>query len=261
MVDLIKMDLRRLFHTPMFIVTMLVIAFLNIMMSFGFTWIGRILTPDLGAGEVEITEVISTPFAGSLFAIGMFASLISFSYADIANGFVKNLAGQVEHRSYIIYSKFIVLGVHNFLFLTAGVLSNLLGNVLCSALGYQVLTNNGKIPAAIITVLLKWMLCMAISAILVFLTNGVRNKTLATIIGVVIGSGSLGLAYMGLSMAINNMLKTSDFDVAEYMPDTLMRSVNVAANTAVVNALIVSIVCTAIFLTITVKVFKTRDVK
>ena len=261
MANLIKMDLRRLFHTPMFIVSMLVVALLNIIMSFGFNMIGALLAPQFVAGEIELTEVVSTPFAGTIFGIGMFASLINFSYADIANGFVKNLAGQVKRRSDIVFSKFIVLGIHNAIFLTVGVLSNLLGNMLLVACGKAQLTDNGQVPAAIITVVLKWMLCMAISAILIFLTTGVRNKTLATVVGVIIGSGSLGLAYMGLSMAVNNVLKTEDFDVADYMPDTLMSNVNVIANTAVVNAIVVSIVCTAIFLGLTVKVFNSRDVK
>ena len=49
---------------------------------------------------------------------------------------------------------------------------------------------------------------MAISAILIFVTNGVKNKVLATVIGVIIGTGSLSLAYMGLSVAIDNIFHT-----------------------------------------------------
>ena len=45
------------------------------------------------------------------------------------------------------------------------------------------------------------------------------------------------------------------------MPDTLFNAVSVGTNTAVINAVIVSLVCIAIFMTLTVKVFDRSDVK
>ncbi|SCW43288.1 hypothetical protein SAMN02910456_01092 [Ruminococcaceae bacterium YRB3002] len=259
--NLVKMDLRRLFHTPMFTVSMCVLAVLNIITSCGITIVTRALSSESEPSTTAISDIIMTPFAGGIFAVLMFASLINFSYADIANGYVKNLAGQLKHRSDLVVSKFIVLGIHNIIFLLAGVLSQFIAFGLLVVLKMGTITNEGRMFEAIATLVLKWMLCMAISSILVFITNGIRNKTFATIVGVVIGTGSLGLAYIGLNMALSKVLKTEDIDVSNIMPDSLMRTVNVGANTAVVNAILVSIICTAIFLGLTIKVFNTRDVK
>ena len=261
MSNLVKMDLRRLFHSPMFIISMCVVAVLNIITSCGITIVERLLVENPEPSTKSFSELLMTPFAGGIFAVALFASLINFSYADIANGYVKNLAGQLKRRSDLVVSKYIVIGIHNIVFLLAGVLSQFIAYGILVVLKIASFTNDGKIIEALITLILKWMLCMAIASILIFLTTGVKNKTLATIVGVVIGTGSLGLAYFGLNMAINKVLKTEDFDVSNFMPDSLMSSVNVAANTAVVNAIVVAIVCSAIFLGLTIKVFNARDVK
>ena len=191
----------------------------------------------------------------------LFTSLISFSYADIAGGYIKNLAGQLPHKSSLIYSKFMVIGIHNFIFLAVGSLTNALGNLAMSATGMLQLTDDGKIGAAIMTILLKWLLSMAIAAILLFVTNGVKNKVLATVIGVILGTGTMSLAYMGLNTAISNIFHTQSFDLGMYMPDALFNSVNVGANVAVINAIVVSLVFIVLFMALTVKVFKSRDVK
>lgn len=259
--NLIKMDLRRLFHTPMFIISMCVIAALNIITTCGVAVVSNLLAKDAAPSVTPLSDIIMHPFAGGIFAIALFASLINFSFADIANGYVKNLAGQLKRRSDLVVSKYIVLGVHNCVFMLVGILSQFLAYGILVVLKMGKITNDGHVFAAVVTVLLKWMLLMAITSILIFITNGIRNKTLATIVGVVLGTGALGFAYMGLNMAISNILKTDGFDLAEYMPDTLMSSVDVVANTAVLNAIIVSIVCTAIFLGLTIKVFNSRDVK
>ena len=130
-----------------------------------------------------------------------------------------------------------------------------------SATGMLQLTDDGKIMAAIATLLLKWLLSMAITAILMFVTNGIKNKVLATVTGVIIGTGALSLAYLGLNAAVSNIFHTQSFDLNMYMPDSLLNSVNVGANIAVINAIIVSLVCIVLFMALTVKVFKSRDVK
>lgn len=73
--------------------------------------------------------------------------------------------------------------------------------------------------------------------------------------------GQLGLVYMGLSSAVTNIFKTEGFNLAMYMPDGLMGVVNVSANTGVLNTVIVSVVCIALFFALTIRIFNTRDIK
>lgn len=257
---LIRMDLRRVLHSPMFFISLSVVAAFNIILNIVFTLLSKVFVPAENA-TVLLSNAIATPFYLSFFMILMFASVVTFSYADIANGYIKNIAGQLPNKGILIVSKFIVIGIHNLIFLVAGSLTNLMGYFILSAMGMIHLIDDGQIAAAIMTLLLKWLLSLAISTILLFVTNGIKNKVLASIVGVIVGTGSLGLAYMGLNMAIANVFHAEGFNLADYMPDSLMNTVSVPANTAVVNAIIVSVVCIAIFLTLTVKVFNSRDVK
>ena len=102
---------------------------------------------------------------------------------------------------------------------------------------------------------------MAISAILMFFTTAVKNKTVATVIGVILGTGALGMVYFGLNQAIENIFHVENVEIESYAPDQLINSVNAGANIAVVNAIVVAVVCTVLFLVLTVKVFNSRDVK
>lgn len=261
MANLIRMDLRRMFRSPMFFVSLAVIGVFNILLNVGFTAASRFFVPSAVLPATTLTSSVVTPFFIPFFIILMFASLVGFSYADIANGYIKNIAGQLPHKSHTIISKFIVIGLHNLLFLALGSLTHTLGNLMLSGMGMLNFVNDGMLFQAILTLLLKWLLSMALTSILMFVAIGVKNKILASIVGVIIGTGSLGLAYMGLNTAANTLFHADGFDLGNFMPDTLFNSVSVATNTAVINAVIVSIVCIAIFMTLTVKVFDKSDVK
>ena len=258
---LIKMDLRRLFHSRLFIISMGVVALINIVLNVA---LALILSLFDSAGEIPetlLSDLIVEPFFISLLIIPLFVSVISFSYSDIANGYIKNIAGQIQKRSHTVFSKFVVIGVHNALFLIVGSASNIIGNYAGSAFGNMRVTADAGIFQGLATLLIKWMLCMALSSILMFFTTGIKNKTLAVVIGVITGTGALGLVYIGLDAAIANIFKIEGFSLSDYMPDTLYGAVSVASDTAVINSLIVAVVCTAIFLFLTVKVFNNRDIK
>lgn len=262
MVNLIKMDTRRLFHSNVFLISLSVVALFNIVLNIAITIAGNFFMGGKGYPQnFDICNAITGPFYISLFIALMFISMVSFSYADISNGYIKNIAGQLPRKTDLIFSKFIVIGIHNLVFLVAAAITNILGYLVLSAIGLVHITSDGLILAALLTLLLKWMLSMAICSILLFITMGIKNKNVASIVAAIFGTGALGLAYMGLNQAINGVFHTSSFDLGEYMPDTLINVVNAGANTAVINTVIVSVVCSAIFLGLTYKVYGSRDVK
>lgn len=245
----------------MFFVSLAVVGVFNIIFNLGLAFIMKIFGQGAVAEQVILADTIASPFFIPMLVVLLFVSMVVFSYADISGGFIKNIAGQIPNKSSLIISKFIVIGVHNLMFFAVGSLTNMIGKLIVIGMGMAQLADPGNIAAALLTLLLKWLLSMAIAAILLFVTNGIRNKVLGSVIGVIIGTGSLSLAYMGLSTAVDNIFHTENFNLAMYMPDTLMNNVSVAANTAVINAVIVSVVCIAIFLTLTIKVFNSRDIK
>ena len=246
----------------MFNISLAIFAGLSIILHFGLSIIAKLFITDNDKMLTEsFSEGISNPFYIWLFIVIMYISLINFFYADIAGGYIKNLAGQVRNKRDLLFSKLIAGVIHNLVFLVVGVVSNIICIVILSTSGLIEMKDDENIFAAVITLLLVWMLSAAIAAMLLFITNAVKNKTFATVAAVFFATGALGLVYMGVNSAVSNIFKTSNFDLANYMPDTLIGSVNVAANTSVIVPVIVSIAFTVVFTALSIVVFNSRDVK
>lgn len=260
--NLVKMDLRRLFHSPITMISMAVAAVLNILIQFVVPVLGMVFAPGQKLPDVEASDLIVNPFGFPWSLIFMFAAVVAFSYADIANGFIKNLAGQVKKKSYTVISKFIVTGIYNALFLCACALTNLLGALIVSAVFGAKLEFDAAIAQAFGMLAIKWMLLMGVCAILMFVTTGLRVKTLASVVGVLLGTGSLALVYLGLDQAIASIFKVSGFSLSNYMPDTLASEISLTSGASTIfTAIIVAVVCIVLFMALTVKVFGSRDIK
>ena len=261
MINLIKMDLRRLFLSKVFFITMSITALLNIVILSVIPLVTKMFMPDAETQVVQLSSVLTNPFVIGWMIILMFVSVVSYSYADMANGYIKNIAGQISRRSDTILSKFVVIGVHNLIFIAVAALSVVLGQVIGSSFGTYTIAFDAQVPGGILTLVLKWLLSMAVCSILLFFTTAVRNKTLAAIVGVIFGTNTLGLVYGGLNFAVSQAFHTRSFDLGMYMPDSLLQSVNAVQNIGVLNSVIASAVCIALFLILTVRVFNARDIK
>lgn len=253
MLNLIKMEWYKLRTSKLFIILLGICFAFNTLLALVTPLFSKMLTGI--AAPVNLSDALKSPFSLSLLLIAVFISATSFSYLDFSGGFIKNIAGQVGNRGKIVIAKLIIIGIHNLIFFASGALSNVLGAVFAG-----VLVNDGSALAGILTLLLNWLLSMAICSILLFFTVGLRNKTLGIIGSVVFGANVFSLAYMGISMALHNFLHV-EVNVGDYMPDALMNSVDVLSNTMVVNAGVVSVVFIAAFTILTYIVFKKRDVK
>ena len=76
-----------------------------------------------------------------------------------------------------------------------------------------------------------------------------------------LGTGALGLVYLGLNSALDNVFGSGNVHIDEGAPDQLVNTVNVASGASVVNALIVGLVCCVLFMALTIKIFNKRDIK
>ena len=260
---LIKMELRRLFISKVFYVSMAVVAGVNILLGVIVPILTRVFAPNQKVPDTDLSDIIMSPFSIPIMLVAVMISLVSFAYADIANGYIKNIAGQVSHKNDILFSKFIVVGVHNYIFLLAAVISNIIGIAAGSVLGGSAIKVDGifYIGAAFATLSIKWMLLMAMSSILMFVIMGIRNKNVASIVGVFLGTGALALVYLGLNTGLSNIFKTNSININNFVPDQLFGTVNVASGAYVINAVIVAIVCVVLFMALTSKVFNSRDIK
>ena len=135
---------------------------------------------------------------------------------------------------------------------------NILGVLLCPDSSLIV---DSAVTSGIVVFFVKLLLSFAMTSIILFLTTGLRNKTLASVVGVLFSVSALGLLYMALNQLLS-MVGIKNFDVSNYAPDQLFNSqFDTAAIGAVINAIIVSVVFIGVFVGLTVAIFNKRDVK
>ena len=79
MANLIKMDLRRLFRSPMFLITLSVAAVFNILLTVGMAMLTKMFASAQAVTPTILSDVVSNPFVLPIFSILMFTSLISIS--------------------------------------------------------------------------------------------------------------------------------------------------------------------------------------
>ena len=268
--NLVKMDFYRMRKSKSFIVNLIIVSVFSvtyapviklivaIMNKFvkSQTKIGDDSSAAGGMIEFEktvnISEIISSPFCLKILLLMLFISIISFTYADMANGYVKNIAGQLPKRGYTVVSKFIVMAIHNTIFMLCGLVGRIIGELLVRSITFD--SGTGR---SIVTFILKLFLLQSICSILLFITTGLGNKTFASVIGVVVSTGVLGGIYMGLDYVAMHYFKAGDSYFLNNAPDQLLSVEKVA----IINAILVSGAIIAIFLPLTIKVFNKKDVK
>ena len=236
--NLVRMDMRRLTRSKMFVVSLAVAAALNFIIQFVIPLLSRVFSPGKALPNVRLSDLIVSPF--------------SFPW----------LLGQLPRKSDTIVSKYIVVGIHNCIFMLSCVATNILGVFIASKVFGFSLEADSQIAQSFVILLIKWLLFMGLCSILMFVTTGLKVKTLASVVGVLLGTGSLALVYLGLDQAIKNVFNVNSFTIADYMPDTLAENINVTSSVStILTAVIVAVICIVLFMVLTIKVFNSRDVK
>lgn len=273
MLNLVKMDFYRLFHSKAIKIGAIVsaiIAFLGMLLNLGVIEIikfGMQDDPESAAGigvlfpivswleGVDLADVVFTGTGTlSLFVSCMIVS--SFVGAEQSCGYVKNIVGQLPNRGMAIISKFIVTCfVQLMVILIYTVVS-----LLCAFMFFSSCIKAYSIIALIEGLLIRFLLFCAIDAVVLFLCTLTKSHGLSMVIGAIFGIGVTGLAYMAAS-ALLRMIKIN-IDVAQIMPDGINGLISVSnLGTIAVRAIVVSVVFIAVFLSSAILLFKKRDIK
>lgn len=256
MSNLIKMELYKLRTSKLFIILLSIFAVVNIVSSFGTSMLVNAIVKNPEAIKGDLSSMFVSPFVLEMLMLFTFVSLVSFLYLDFNNGYIKNLAGQVPNRGYIVFSKFIAVAVHNLIYFLVAVLTCFISGLIT---GINMDIQN--LGAGIATFFIKWLLSLGIGAILMFFAVGLKSKSFALILGVMIPVGAFSLIYMGIDTAVKNFLKIKGFALGNFMPDSLIGSVNAVKGTLLANGIISAVVCIVLFYILTYITFNKRDIK
>lgn len=256
MTNLIKTDFYRLSKSKLFYGCLIALFTLSALFEIGYASLSSGLAASSGTAAVAVTlsSVINAPLLPFMLIVVLIAAA-SFSYLDFSGGYIKNIAGQVNSKSSIVISKFIVISFQCLCLMLAGLAGQVVGSVAAGTL-----VIDAAIPAAIGTFFIKWLLIIAVCSVLLFISNGLRSKTGAIIGAVVAGANVLSLLYAGVNYGLS-AIGIQNVAVGDYLPSQLIGSVNVSIGTLVTNSIISGVVCIALFLTFTAILMNKKDIK
>ncbi len=253
--NLIRMDLYRMARLTMFW-GCLIITFALALGTAPFEKLMFRLASSLSSeavepfpAEAQLSAILKDPFPvlGLMLA---FLSLCSFFHADVENGYIKNIAGQMPQKGYTILSKFVAALVHNLVFAAAAIIGKMGGTLIV-----QRLVVDSSIPDSVRILLLKLLLIQSICAILLLVVSTFRNKSLGMILAVLFGLGLTSLIYFGINQGLRPVFGES-VDISKYMPDSVMDEDPLDTVKAILTALITG----AVFLMLAIRIFDRKDV-
>ena len=254
---LIRMDLYRMLRGRSFLVC-LALTFLLGLGSAPFASLMLNLARSLSSevtevmdAEVKLSSFFSDPFP-ILGLMLMMLSLCWFFYADVENGYIKNIAGQMPMKGCTVLSKFVASIVHNVIFAVVGIIGNAIGTLLVQ----RIVADSG-ILESLRVLALKLLLIQSLTALLLLVVTTFHSKSLGMILAVLFGLGLTPLIYLGINQGLNQIFGSGKVDISEYMPDTVMNEKPLDT----LKALAVAFVAGTVFLLPAVRIFDKKDVK
>ena len=278
MLNLIKTDLYRLFHTKAFKIGVIVaaaIALLNLLANVGLIALFDMVEQSTGEAQDRVAmgeffpfiawSVTGATLSDMVFTnVGCLSLLVacvvsaSFISAEQTSGYVKNVAGQLSHRSYTIISKFLVTSLIHLIIL---VVYTAVSFIFAPMLFGKYIVSYAMVGELVGALCVRFLLYMAINAIVVFLCTLTKSPSLAMIIGAIFGLGVTTLGYMALSTVLSMALKT-DVNLLQIMPDGINNVLSLySVGTTWVRALIVSAIFIVVSLVSAMFIIEKRDDK
>lgn len=273
MLNLIKMDFYRLFKTKAWkigIIVGAIFAFCASLINFGIVElinivskedpgvamsIGMFLTVASWASGVNFAEIVLTGTGMlSLFVSCMMAA--SFIGDEQSCGYVKNIAGQVPNRGYLLISKFVTTC---FIHLTVLAIYTVVCSIFAGIFFNKYITGYA-IGTMLAGISLRFILFCAINAVVLFFCTLTKSHSISMVIGAIFGTGISSLGYKVITLILS-VAKIS-VNMETITPDGINGLINASSIGGIaLRAFMVSAVFIAAFLTGAVLLFNKRDVK
>ena len=236
MLNIIKMDLYRMFKTKsMYVIWIVLAAILLITTSLCKTDyellnekdamkqeqvteptvdninVGMMVTLPTEPGEkVTVYDIFFANSQGKLYVLLLVIFTVLFSTADISSGYIKNIGGQVGNRGSLIFSRSIALSVFSVLTMTGAFLFQAAAN--CIVFGELEWGNTKAILSYFVAELALHyalvLICMAIAIIL-------KNNVISMVIAVCLTMNVMTIVYGVVNSAIQK-IGIQNFQIYKY---------------------------------------------
>ena len=236
MLNIIKMDLYRMFKTKsMYVIWIVLAAILLITTSLCKTDyellnekdamkqeqvteptvdninVGMMVTLPTEPGEkVTVFDIFFANSQGKFYALFLVIFAVLFSTADISSGYIKNIGGQVGNRGSLIFSRSIALSVFSVLTMTGAFLFQAAAN--CIVFGELEWGNTKAILSYFVAELALHyalvLICMAIAIIL-------KNNMISMVIAICLTMNIMSIVYGLINSAVRKM-GIQNFQIYKY---------------------------------------------
>ena len=236
MLNIIKMDLYRMFKTKsMYVIWIVLAAILLITTSLCKTDyelltekdamkqeqvteptvdninVGMMVALPTEPGEkVTVYDIFFANSQGKLYALLLVIFTVLFSTADISSGYIKNIGGQVGNRGSLIFSRSIALSVFSVLTMTGAFLFQAAAN--CIVFGELEWGNTKAILSYFVAELALHyalvLICMAIAIIL-------KNNVISMVIAVCLTMNVMTIVY-GVVNSVIQKIGIQNFQIYKY---------------------------------------------
>ena len=236
MLNIIKMDLYRMFKTKsMYVIWIVLAAILLITTSLCKTDyellnekdamkqeqvteptvdninVGMMVTLPTEPGEkVTVFDIFFANSQGKFYALFLVIFAVLFSTADISSGYIKNIGGQVGNRGSLIFSRSIALSVFTVLTMTGAFLFQAAAN--CIVFGELEWGNTKAILSYFVAELALHyalvLICMAIAIIL-------KNNVISMVIAVCLTMNVMTIVY-GVVNSVIQKIGIQNFQIYKY---------------------------------------------
>ena len=281
MLNIIKMDLYRMFKTKsMYVIWIVLAAILLITTSLCKTdyellnekdamkqeqvteptvdniTVGMMGTLPTEPGEkVTVFDIFFANSQGKFYALFLVIFAVLFSTADISSGYIKNIGGQVGNRGSLIFSRSIALSVFTVLTMTGAFLFQAAAN--CIVFGELEWGNTKAILSYFVAELALHyalvLICMAIAIIL-------KNNVISMVIAVCLTMNVMTIVYGVVNSAIQK-IGIQNFQIYKYTitGKLSLLSMNPSGNECLA-AFGVAMVFIVMMISVSSVVFQKRDI-
>ncbi|WP_461811374.1 ABC transporter permease [Faecalimonas sp.] len=236
MLNMIKMDLYRMFRTKSMYIVWIVLAAALLLTTFLCKTdydslskedamqqekitepteeninVGMMVTLPTEPGEkVTVFDIFFANSQGKFYALFLVIFAVMFSTADIGSGYIKNIAGQVQKRGALIFSRSIALAVFTMLTMVGAFLFQAVANYI--VFGELEWGNSKAVLSYFLTELALhyalMLICMAIAIIL-------KNNVISMVIAICLTMNILSIVYGLVNSAIQK-IGIQNFQIYKY---------------------------------------------
>lgn len=209
-------------------------------------------------GDIKFSELLETQLSSGMFLLFISIFVSIFVYAEQKNGFVKNIAGQLPNRWMLVLSKSVAVAVQVFFMFMVLIVSLLVAG--------KVFWGEKLVWDSVLDVLKilggQYLLHMGFAYLIQCLCQIFKSVALSMTLGIMISSKVVTVLYFGINTLLDTVFHVDDFDISRYAIEMSVTGYSISAKESdIIRMLLVGLGCVVITILATTIVIQKRDVK